>query len=49
MEIEMSQMKLGLFLRPTGHHIAAWRDEAAHAEGSFEHYADMARIAEAQA
>jgi FMN-dependent oxidoreductase (nitrilotriacetate monooxygenase family) len=40
------EMKLGLFLRPTGHHVAAWRDEAADAEGSFQHFLAMAQIAE---
>lgn len=40
-------MKLGLFLRPTGHHVAAWRDEPANADGSFAHFLEMARIAEA--
>ena len=39
-------MKLGLFLRPTGHHVAGWRDEEANADGSFEHFVEMARVAE---
>jgi FMN-dependent oxidoreductase (nitrilotriacetate monooxygenase family) len=41
-----SEMKLGLFLRPTGHHVAGWRDPGANTDGSFEHFAEMARIAE---
>lgn len=42
------QMKLGAFLMPTGHHIAAWRhpDAAADAGVNFAHMAEMARTAE---
>lgn len=41
-----TEMKLGLFLRPTGHHVAGWRDPGADTDGSFRHFAEMARIAE---
>ncbi|WGS53228.1 LLM class flavin-dependent oxidoreductase [Paraburkholderia sp. D15] len=43
------QIKLGAFLMETGHHIAAWRHPDAQADGglNFEHYAQVARIAEA--
>ncbi|MFM0594915.1 LLM class flavin-dependent oxidoreductase [Paraburkholderia dilworthii] len=42
------QIKLGAFLMETGHHIAAWRHPDAQADGglNFEHYAQVARIAE---
>lgn len=43
----MAEMSLGLFLRPTGHHVAAWRHPEANADGSFHHFAEMAKIAEA--
>src|SRR5690348_14780009 len=41
-------MKLGAFLHPSGHHIAAWRHPRARANGhiSFEHYVELARLAE---
>jgi FMN-dependent oxidoreductase (nitrilotriacetate monooxygenase family) len=42
----MAEMSLGLFLRPTGHHVAAWRHPEANTDGSFRHFAEMARIAE---
>ena len=43
------QLKLGAFLYPTGHHIAAWRHPQAQADAgsNFAHYAELARIAEA--
>lgn len=43
------QIKLGAFLMQTGHHIAGWRhpDAAAEASFSFQHYADLAKRAEA--
>jgi FMN-dependent oxidoreductase (nitrilotriacetate monooxygenase family) len=43
------QMKLGAFLMPTGHHVAAWRhpDVPADAGLSFKHYKHLAQIAEA--
>jgi alkanesulfonate monooxygenase len=41
-------MKLGMFLRPAGHHIAAWRHPDAQADGgvNFEHYVQVAQTAE---
>lgn len=43
------QLKLGAFLYPTGHHIAAWRHPHAQADAgsNFAHYSELARIAEA--
>ncbi|MBB3458446.1 FMN-dependent oxidoreductase (nitrilotriacetate monooxygenase family) [Rhizobium sp. BK313] len=43
------QLKLGAFLYPTGHHIAAWRhpDAQADAGSNFAHYVELAQIAEA--
>jgi len=42
------KMKLGAFLHPSGHHIAAWRHPRARANGhvDFKHYAELACIAE---
>src|SRR5690606_587513 len=42
------QMKLGLFLRPAGHHLAAWRHPEAQADAgvNFRHFVDVARTAE---
>ncbi len=42
------QMKLGLFVRPCGHHIAGWRHPDAQADAgvNFPHFVDMARTAE---
>jgi FMN-dependent oxidoreductase (nitrilotriacetate monooxygenase family) len=42
-------LKLGLFLRATGHHIAAWRDRGSHADAGvrLDHFIDLARKAEA--
>ncbi|CAN0322291.1 unnamed protein product, partial [Phaeothamnion confervicola] len=41
-------MKLGLFIRPCGHHIASWRHPAAQADAgvNFPHFIEMARTAE---
>ena len=41
-------MKLGLFMRPCGHHIASWRHPNAHADAgvNFDRFIDMARTAE---
>ncbi|HEY0286238.1 MAG TPA: LLM class flavin-dependent oxidoreductase [Pseudomonas sp.] len=41
-------LKLGLFLRATGHHIAAWRDSGSQADAGvrLDHYVDLARKAE---
>ncbi|WP_348945196.1 LLM class flavin-dependent oxidoreductase [Chitinibacter sp. FCG-7] len=43
------QIKLGVFLSPSGHHAAAWRHPDTHAAGStdFEHFKKLAKIAEA--
>jgi len=42
------QIKLGAFLMQTGHHVAAWRHPNAQADAghNFQHYAQLARIAE---
>ena len=42
------QMKLGMFLRPAGHHVAGWRHRDAWADGglNFATYVEMARTAE---
>jgi FMN-dependent oxidoreductase (nitrilotriacetate monooxygenase family) len=42
------QIKLGAFLYPTGHHLAAWRhpSSAADAGMNFSHYVTMAQLAE---
>jgi alkanesulfonate monooxygenase len=41
-------MKLGLFIRPGGHHIACWRHPLAQADAgvNFPHFVEMAQIAE---
>lgn len=43
------QLKLGAFLYPTGHHIAAWRHPEAQADAgsNFAHYVGLAQAAEA--
>jgi FMN-dependent oxidoreductase (nitrilotriacetate monooxygenase family) len=43
------KLKLGAFLYPTGHHIAAWRhpDAQADAGSNFAHYVELAQLAEA--
>ena len=42
------QLKLGMFVRPAGHHIAAWRHPEAKADAGvdFAHWTDVARTAE---
>jgi FMN-dependent oxidoreductase (nitrilotriacetate monooxygenase family) len=42
------QIKLGMFLRPTGHHLAAWRHPNAQADAgvTFERFIEIAKIAE---
>jgi N-acetyl-S-(2-succino)cysteine monooxygenase len=42
------QIKLGMFLRPAGHHVAGWRHPDAWADGglNFAKYVEMARTAE---
>ncbi len=44
----MPEMKLGLFIRPTGHHIAAWRHPNCHSDAAvnFDRYVEMAQTAE---
>lgn len=44
----MPEMKLGLFIRPTGHHIASWRHPHAHDDAgvNFDRFVQMARTAE---
>jgi alkanesulfonate monooxygenase len=44
----MSEMKLGLFIRPTGHHIASWRHPHSHADANvnFDRFVHMAKTAE---
>lgn len=44
----MPEMKLGLFIRPTGHHIASWRHPDAHADANvnFDRFVEMAKTAE---
>ncbi|MFT5485393.1 MAG: FMN-dependent oxidoreductase (nitrilotriacetate monooxygenase family) [Paracoccaceae bacterium] len=44
----MAEMKLGLFIRPTGHHIASWRHPDAHddANVNFDRFVEMAKTAE---
>jgi alkanesulfonate monooxygenase len=41
-------MKLGAFIYPTGHHVAAWRHPDSQADGgvNFPHYIELARTAE---
>jgi FMN-dependent oxidoreductase (nitrilotriacetate monooxygenase family) len=42
------QIKLGMFLRPAGHHIAAWRHPDAQADAgfNFNHFVELAALAE---
>src|ERR1700722_1085950 len=42
-------MRLGLFINPTGHHQAAWRDPRSDADASvnLQHYIDVVKTAEA--
>lgn len=44
----LRRIKLGMFLRPAGHHIAAWRHPDAQADGgvNFAHYIQIAQTAE---
>ena len=44
----MDKMKLGLFIRPTGHHIASWRHPDAHTDANtnFNRFIEMAQTAE---
>ncbi|MGY3573023.1 LLM class flavin-dependent oxidoreductase [Bradyrhizobium sp. USDA 4504] len=45
------EMKLGLFLRPAGHHEGAWRDPSVPANGGvdIDHYAHLTALAESAA
>jgi len=45
---DVKQLKLGLFIRPCGHHIASWRHPDAQADAgvNFQHFVEMAKIAE---
>ena len=40
----MSEMKLGLFIRPTGHHLASWRHPDSHVDANvyFDRFIQMA-------
>lgn len=42
------RMKMGMFLRPAGHHVAAWRHPNAQADAgwNFSRYLELARLAE---
>jgi FMN-dependent oxidoreductase (nitrilotriacetate monooxygenase family) len=42
------QLRLGLFVRPCGHHIASWRHPRAHADAgvNFQRFVEMAQTAE---
>jgi alkanesulfonate monooxygenase len=48
MNASKRKIKLGAFLRPAGHHIAAWRHPDAQADGgvNFRHYVKVAQTAE---
>ena len=48
MEKRTGHVKLGAFLHPSGHHIAAWRHPDAYASANidFQHYVELARTAE---
>ena len=48
MATRLRQIKLGMFLRPAGHHLAAWRHENSQADAgvSFERFVEVAQIAE---
>jgi FMN-dependent oxidoreductase (nitrilotriacetate monooxygenase family) len=45
---QSTQMKLGLFIRPVGHHVAAWRHPDAHMDAgvNFQRFVEMAQTAE---
>jgi N-acetyl-S-(2-succino)cysteine monooxygenase len=49
MSTSKRQIKLGAFIPPNGHHIAAWRHPSANANGGhdFQHYKQIAQAAEA--
>ncbi|HTV35567.1 MAG TPA: LLM class flavin-dependent oxidoreductase, partial [Xanthobacteraceae bacterium] len=43
-----NHMKLGLFVRPVGHHVASWRHPDSHADAgvNFQRFVEMAQTAE---
>ena len=47
----MRQIKLGLFVRPAGNHIASWRHPDSHADAgaNFQRFVEMARQANGEA
>ncbi|CDM60805.1 LLM class flavin-dependent oxidoreductase [Rhizobium favelukesii] len=49
MSTAQRQLKLGAFLYPTGHHVAAWRHPEAQADAgsNIAHYIELAQLAEA--
>ena len=49
MSAPVRQLKLGAFLQATGHHVSAWLHPDAQADAglNFQHYAELARTAEA--
>ncbi|MCC5669498.1 LLM class flavin-dependent oxidoreductase [Nostoc sp. CHAB 5784] len=48
MSTNTKQLRLGAFLLPTGHHVAAWRHPNAQVDGdlNFQHYRQLAQTAE---
>jgi N-acetyl-S-(2-succino)cysteine monooxygenase len=48
MSKKTKQMKLGLFIRPVGHHVASWRHPDSHADAgvNFQRFVEMAQTAE---
>ena len=43
-----SQLRLGVFFNPTGHHVASWRHPGSQADAgiNFQHYVEITRTAE---
>ena len=48
MAVRAAKIKIGAFLWPTGHHIAAWRHPKAQIDAgvNFQHFVELARTAE---
>src|SRR6185312_1921353 len=48
MEANANHMKLGLFVRPVGHHVASWRHPDSHMDAgiNFKRFVEMAHTAE---
>ena len=48
MENNANHMKLGLFVRPVGHHVASWRHPDSHVDAgvNFMRFVEMAQTAE---